>query len=327
MGKNPRKIQTDKEALREIGKLEDKFCKGCKKKEQLRKAGNDYYAIQNYCMNDCKIGRKIKALGGILEYGAYANNHFKAPDLNKETYIELREKGLSDGDIRERFNISRATLTRRKGSWGLNKVKAYTLAKPILLDLTKEKLEELTRLYTTKEICDMYGCSRMAIQKRRKKWGIENVDHTIANRFTKEEYLYLSRKKGLLDKEIADLWEIGTASLTKAKKKWGIGKFTEKSNDPAAQGLTYEKLLELVPNYTDQEIADMYGVYVTSLTKYRKKLGISAKLRKARYRIKPEYLKSLLDSGLSKTKAAKELGIHRRTVDDLIKYFSEKNLF
>lgn len=319
-----RRVKSEQEALMEIGKLEDDFCKGCKIRDRLRSEGKKSHDIQLYCMNDCRIGKRIKALGGIFEYGAIINDHFKAPDLTKEKYQELREN-ISDADIRKMFDISRATLTRRKKKWGFTKIREYIIPSLVLKDMTKEKLEELARDYTDKEIGDMYDVSKVTIQKRRKKWGIKKGDHFLKDRFTLNEYEYLSKKKSLLDKDISELWEISGSSLLQLKKEWGI--YKPRSIDPEEVGLSREKMLELVPENTDKEIADMYGLYETTVTKYRKRLGISHTLRLPRNRIKPERLKELLDSGKSRAEIAEELKIHRSTVTDLIKYFKEKNLF
>jgi Zinc-finger len=325
MGKKPRKIKTAKEAVKEIGKLEENYCKKCTIKTELREQGQTYYEMQFYCMNECKIGRKIRALGGIIEYGAMANNHFKAPELTKDKYLKLKSQNMTDAEIREKYGISRITLTRRKQAWGLTKVEEFIKPRLVLKDMTKEKLEELSKIYTDQEIADMYNVSKVTIQKRRKKWGIEATDHTIKAKFTIDEYKYLSKKKGLTDKEIAELWDISTSSLLKLKKEWGIVK-PKKLPKPEELGLTREKMLELVPNYTDQEIAEMYGLYPTTITKYRKKLGIPHTLRLPRNRIKPEQIKELLASGKTKGEIAEELGIHRTTLAYLIKEFREKNL-
>lgn len=321
----PRRVRTGKEALLEIGRLEDKHCKGCKIKERLRSKKTSAHDIQLYCMNDCRIGRRIKALGGILEYGAIANEHFKAPDLTRERYQELKEEDLPDAEIRKMFDISRATLTRRKKSWGFTNVREYIIPSLVLKDMTKEKLEDLSRDYTDKEIGEMYNVSKVTIQKRRKQWGISKGDHTLKDKFTLGEYKYLSKNKNLLDKDIADLWEISSSSLLLLKKEWGI--YKPRSIDPEEIGLTREKMLELVPENSDKEIADLYGLYETTVTKYRKRLGISHRLRLPRNRIKPETLKALIESGKTRAEIAEELKIHRSTVTDLVKYFKEKNLF
>jgi transposase len=323
---NPRKIKTAKEALREIGSLEDEHCSGCKIKSDLRKQGVKPHGIQEYCMSECKIGRRIKALGGILEYGAVANTHFKAPALTKEKYIDLKDDGLSDSDIRKKFNISRITLTRRKSNWGLNKIREYIIPSLVLKNLTKEELEELSKQYSDQEIADQFDVSKVTIMKRRKQWGISKEDHLLINQFTLDEYKYLSNKKSMLDRDIAELWDISPSSLLYLKKEWGVKK-DRKIPKPAeleAMGLTKERMIELVPNHNDKEIAGMYGLYETTVTKHRKRLGVSHTLRLAKNRIKPEQIKELIDLGLKRQEIADRLDIHKSTLTDLIKQFKEK---
>lgn len=329
MGNKPSKIQTPKQALQEIGRLEDEHCKGCKIKADLKKEGLKPHDIQLYCVNECKFGKRIKALGGILEYGAVNNAHFKAPDLTKEKYLELKdEKGFTDAKIREKYGISRVTLTRRKRVWGLTNIREYIIPRLVLKDLTKEELEDLSRQYSDREIAEMLGVSKVTILKRRRKWGIDKDDRFINCKFTLDEYNYLSKKKKMLDKEITEIWEVSASSLLHLKEGWGIkrDKKIPKPEELEALGLTKERMLELVPDNTDQAIAEMYGLYETTVIKHRKRLGVPASLRHPSNRIKPYQVKELIDQGLKRKEIADRLEINKSTLTDIIKKFKEKNL-
>lgn len=329
MAKNPREKKTPKEALREIGILEDENCKGCKIRTDLKKQGYKPHDTQLYCMNECRVGRKIKALGGILEYGAVNNTHFKAPELTKEKYLELKdEKGFTDAKIRDKYKISRITLTRRKQVWGLTKIREYAIPSLVLKDMDKEELEELSKQYSDREIAEMYGVSKITVMKRRRVWGISKEDRFLNCKFTLEEYNYLSKKKKILDKEIAEIWEISASSLLHLKGEWGIKK-AKKIPKPAeleAMGLTKERMIQLVPEHTDREIAEMFKLYETTVIKHRKRLGVSSTLRQPKNRIKADKVKELLDKGLQRKDIADQLGIHRSTLSSLIKDYQEKNL-
>lgn len=306
---------TNKEAVERIGQLEESNCHFCKIRSNSRKKGVPEKEILEYCITKCQVGKKIRALGGVLEYGKIANGHLKAPDLTKEKYIELHNQKLTDSEIREKYGISRVTLSRRKRAWKLNNDKRYTTPGAVLVDLTKEELQNLVKDYTNKEIADMKGVSADTIHKRRKMWGIDNSASTIVARFTKGEYLYLSKKKRLIDSKIAELWEISLSSLLILKNSWEL---IEKRKTPEEVGLTPEILKKIAPYKTDKEIASEWDLKPTTVTKFRKKEGVSYKERLPINRIKAADLKPLLDQRISRSEIARRLGIDRKTVTRIL---------
>lgn len=321
------KLKTVKDVVTEIGILEDENCKGCKIRADLKKSKKTPQEIQNYCVTECKIGKKIRALGGIIEYGAVANNHLKAPELTKEVYIELREF-MSDMEIREKYRIGRMTLSRRKKSWGLLQAK-YIYPRLVLPDMTREKLEELSREYSDQKIADMYGVSKVTIRKRRRKWGITKEERYLKYKFTLQEYNYLSKRRGLTDAEIVKLWRISESSLFSLKKnEWKI--IQEKKNPTPEElekmGLTREKLIEIVPFKSDKEIADEYNLYERTVKKHRQRLGVSHRFRRARYRVNPQELKGMLDRGMTKKAIGEHYGFHYSTISAIIKELKEEKL-
>lgn len=273
-----RKEKTQKEIIQEIGDIEEKHCKNCPIKTEFRKnKSRKEQEITEYCFTECKHGRKIRALGGLLDYGVYANEHFKAPDFTKEKYIEMKAEGKSEKEVYEEVGISRSTLTKRKKAWGLTTVDEYIFPTIVLKGLTKETLAELSEIYTDKEIAEMNGVSKSAIQRRRKRWGIEKSRRYIRDKYSKKEYEYLSQKKSLKDYEIADLWEISDSSLFSLKRTWGFVETKKVYTDKEFKelGLDREKLIALSLDYTDEEIAEMFNTFRKTITKYRSRLKVS----------------------------------------------------
>lgn len=280
MGEANRNKLTPQDAIREIGEIEEKYCKTCPIKKEFRKKPRNEQEMTEYCFTQCSKGKRIRALGGVLEYGALANLRFKAPELTKENYLKWRdEDGKTDKQIREELGISRATITRRKRAWGLNNNRHYTSPKLTLRNLTKQELEELSRDYSDRQIGKMYGVCARTIGKRRQKWGISREIHLIRNNYTESEYNYL-KNRGMLDKEISELWEISASSLLDLKKDWGIAEKKRVCNpdELIENGLTPDKMAELIQKYSDREIAKMYYTYKSTIRKYRTKYRI---LRKA----------------------------------------------
>lgn len=276
MGNNQRKINSTKEAIQEIGKLEEKNCEGCQILKHLKK--EEHYTktqLQKYCMYQCKVGKKIREIGGIMDYGVIANSRFKAPELTKEKYIELRDEGKEDKDIRDIFGISRVTLFRRKQNWDLTKVWKYSAPGLTLKELTKEELEDLSRSHSDSQIAEMYNVAKLTVQKRRKMWGIEK-EGTLSDKFNADEYEYLAFQRGLKDIDICKLWNISPSSILKLKKEWGIPSRRNPTYKELEEqkGLTAEKMRFLVNNYSDEEIARKYGLRTRTVLNFRKSKGI-----------------------------------------------------
>ncbi|HDR3524046.1 TPA: zinc-finger domain-containing protein [Bacillus pacificus] len=306
---------TAKKAIELIGNLEEDFCKKCPLKAQMRKEKKTPEEIVNCCINSCKTGMKIHRLGGILQYGKLANGHLKARDLTKEKYLELRESGVLDVDMCEMYNISRSTLTRRKQSWDLNKVKEYTNPKRVAKDLDEETLRNLALTLEDTVIAKMYGISAVTVGKRRDEWGIPGKK-TIKERFTHEEFIYLHEVKGLKVKEIFELWEISGHSLSKLKEEWGILK-NRKSIKKS--GLTKEKLIQLTPHYSDREIGKMFGISTSSVQRCRKRWEIPNALRSVKTQIDFKKLQKMVKEGVPKNKIGIHFGISQSSVYKIIK--------
>lgn len=283
MGYASRSNITEKQAIQEIGDIEERYCKDCPIKKEFRKKPRNEQEMTEYCFSECKYGKRIRALGGILEYGTLANSHFIAPELTKEVYIEMRDKeNKSDRQIRDHFGMSRATLLRRKTAWGLHNKKRYIIPSLVLKDLTKEELEDLSKRYSDMKIAKMLGVCAKTIGNRRKQWGIPRESYLIKNNFTLSEYKYL-KSRGMVDREIAELWEISSSSVLELKREWGLIPTNKRINNHKeleANGLTKERLAELALVYTDEEIAKQYNSFKTTIREYRRSLKIRGKSNK-----------------------------------------------
>lgn len=313
-------IKTEKDAIYKIGELEENHCKGCKIKAKVKEERGSH-DTQLFCMNECHIGRKIRALGGVFEYGKQANGNLLAPDLTKDKYLDLFDKKIPDKKICQMFNISKVTLNRRKKAWGLTVIKKYSVPRRKFID--RDKLEALCKTHTDKQISKILKCSTTTIVKKRKEWGItKETKKDYKKVFKLEEYKYLSKKKKLKDYEIRELWEISEGTLNNLKIFWGVA--GKKKVDCEALGLTYEKVLELVPNHEDIEIAEMYKIPLMTFINHRKKLGVSPALRLPTNKIKAEDIKPLIDKGYNKTKIQKSLGIGNKTLNTLLRKYDLK---
>ncbi|HDR7892785.1 TPA: zinc-finger domain-containing protein [Bacillus toyonensis] len=306
---------TAKKAIELIGNLEEDFCKKCPLKAQMRKEKKTPEEIVNCCITNCKIGIKIHRLGGILQYGKLANGHLKARDLTKEKYLELRESGILDVKMCEIYNISRSTLTRRKQTWGLNKVKEYTNPKRVAKDLDEETLRNLALTLEDTIIAKMYGISAVTVRKRRDKWGIPGKK-LIKERFTHEEFTYLHDVKGLKVKDILELWEISGHSLSKLKEEWGILK-NRKSIKKS--GLTKEKLIQLTPYYSDREVGEMFGISTSSVQRCRKRWDIPHTLRCVKKQVDFRKVQKMVKEGIPKKVIGIHFGISQSSVYKIIK--------
>lgn len=305
------------QVLNRIDDLENEHCKGCKIKEELRKQNGQ--PLQ-YCIFSCKIGKKIKQLGGVLEYGIVQNVHAKALDLTKDKYIDLRNDGFNDRQIREKYGISRATMFRRKEAWELTgKTGLYSHRYTPLKKLTKEKLQDMCMFMTEQEIADKLGVSLATIRKYRYRWGIELVFGKAKDKYSKTEYLYLRDKKGLNRAQICELWEVSDSTLYTLLKDWGLIKERRYANK---EGLTKERLTELAKVHTDIEIAAMFNFTKNTVWKYRKKWGIPALKRE----IPAKALKKMLAKGMKRKDIAEHYGVNVSTIYKKIIKYRQQNL-
>lgn len=207
------------EALHMISELEEKHCKGCKIRAEIRERDGK---PMDYCISACKIGKRIQSLGGLVTCGFLQNGNFKAADLTKDQYLEEYKSGLSDTEIAKKYGIHRVTLTRRKKNWGLSNKKIFAGARAVLGKYSEEEFRELMKGRTDYQAAKIAGVSKSAIHRQRAKYGIPPQKELLRQKYTKDEYLYLADKRGLENKEIVELWEISLTSLYLMLRVWGI---------------------------------------------------------------------------------------------------------
>ncbi|HEQ3528669.1 TPA: zinc-finger domain-containing protein, partial [Bacillus cereus] len=95
----------------QILNLQDEHCVGCKKIKAYRKSGN---RKTSWCADNCKIGKRIKQLGILLEGRNEIMAEQMAEERNWNTLCEraekLRGEKLSWAKIAKRLGVSESTL-------------------------------------------------------------------------------------------------------------------------------------------------------------------------------------------------------------------------
>lgn len=102
-----------------IGEIQDNHCKGCEDPNYLSKKSS---IAVSYCNTQCEHGKKLIKYGkmllgeGKIEVKPVINYPEK---LTKETMIELKEKGVTDKEIKDHYGMNNANFYKLKNDWGL----------------------------------------------------------------------------------------------------------------------------------------------------------------------------------------------------------------
>lgn len=170
-------------------------------------------------MSQCPLGRSMRKLGDTMIFGGAA---IKAKELDKDRYLELKEMGVSDREIREMYGIKVSCLYKRKKYWGLvekKEVKRFSFS--------LEQYWKWKKLgYSDHCIAKLFKISYSLLIDCKRVAGIIPNYKTKIIQFgangeeIKPETYILLKRQGMPDEVIWTRWGINRNTLQRRKREW-----------------------------------------------------------------------------------------------------------
>jgi len=136
---------------------------------------------------------------------------------------------------------------------------------------TRDELEELTNRYSDLEIAKQYNVSRSKVQALRSRLDVQSYLSKLENRINADELETLASQYE--DSEIANKLGLTLSVIKKARLRLGITPFKTRVRANKSQ-CTKQELDKLTDNFTNIEIAGMWGKSREYITGLCNKLGV-----------------------------------------------------
>lgn len=214
-------------------------------------------------------------------------------DIDAETLAALVAEGLSDAEIGKRYSVKAATVKRRRQQYGISVAHH--------VDVSDDRLMELTTTYTDKEVADILGCSESWVEKRRATLGIRKAPpaKSPVDRDKVSSLLHAGHSKA----EVAKI--LGCSAGTISRIGMELGYHSRHVDDD-------ELCKYLDDGLDDMQIAKAMGVSENTIQEHRLRLGI----KHARTPVPPcdEIARMIAEEHLSDEEMAIRYGVTKDTI-------------
>lgn len=238
--------------------------------------------------------------------------------LNKLTYKILSkevEKGKTDAQIAEIYNMKRRTVCALREKYGIKR----KLAKDLLSYDTM--LKEVNAGKTDSQIAEEYGLTVSNVQLiRNNDYNISKSQITI-EQLIPYELMLEKFEKGESDAKIAKDYNVSRICICQLRNKYGIKK------RHAFSEVSYDKLKNDYSEKSDREIAKDFGCSTNAICKLREKYNIDSKVELSENKISKEDMLFYTTQDKTDIEIAQIYGFSVETIGNLRRKYKIRTKF
>lgn len=233
--------------------------------------------------------------------------------ITVEKYKQMKKQFISDQDIAKKYNCTQKAIYKWKVKHGLRN---FTFD-DLLSDLTPDQYKEYRKQsMLDREIAEKHGVSITYLYKWKVKHGLnKKIAEKIPldeKKLTPHSYKNL-KDKGFTDKEIAGKLKCALSTLTNWKKKNGLIGVQVSMNK--TESFTVDEYREYKKRkLSDAQIAEKFGVKVTTLRNWKRRMGLQLYYGIHQKITPEEYIKFKTEMNMTDRKIAEKIKVSTVTL-------------